>query len=348
MHTVDPQQFREPFVVTELEDHPVYRQHPKPELKEYLFPDWYHQGEMMIVVPVCRVESICGAMMIKFDDDTVRLKEADTKFLSITSSQLAITLENLSLLEETQKAYSRLKELQDETIELEKMATRGQISAEIGHELNNFLGVVAGNLSLLEVNLKRGNLDQLDRHVTAMTDTITKMKSFTANLMDLTPISSTKELLYFDKIIREVVEYLKPQKRYRDIAIKIDRLASDVPFEADGTQIQQLLYNLFNNAADATKGSDHREIIVSVNKPSDGSTFTVTIKDTGEGIEPALLEKAFKEKFTTKKSGHGFGLIVCNRIIENHGGQLRIDSTPGQGTAISIDFPLRAPELVPA
>ncbi len=115
-------------------------------------------------------------------------------------------------MEETQKAYTGLKELQDETIRLEKIATRGQMSAEIGHELNNFLGVVAGNLQLLDVQLRKGNIGDLGRYVTAMSETIEKIKIFTANLMDLTPISSQKWVLSFGELMSEVIDYLRPQK----------------------------------------------------------------------------------------------------------------------------------------
>jgi two-component system sensor kinase FixL len=104
--------------------------------------------------------------------------------------------------------------------------------------------------------------------------------------------------------------------------------------------MQQLLYNLFNNAADAMIDSPRKEIIVSVAIDQDRGTFTTKVTDTGCGFPADLLAKAFQERFTTKRTGHGFGLVVCKRIIENHGGTLHVDSTPGRGTTISIDFPL--------
>ena len=85
---------------------------------------------------------------------------------------------------------------------------------------------------------------------------------------------------------------------------------------------------------------DNREITVSAYANSDEETFRVTIRDTGVGIIPEHLKKVFNEKFTTKEKGHGFGLVVCKRIIESHNGHLIIESTPDVGTAISIDFPL--------
>jgi signal transduction histidine kinase/CheY-like chemotaxis protein len=340
--------FREPFLIGGSDDHPFLKCRPTAELHKYFFPHWCGEGDHLIVVPVVRAESLHGWISLKTVEDTVRIKEADAKFLAVSASQLDITLENLSLLEQTQEAYAGLKGLQDETIELEKMATRGQMSAEIGHELNNFLGVVAGNLSLLDVQLKRGHYEDLGRYVSAMTETIEKIKTFTGSLMDLKQISSQKTILDFDQMLSEVVEYLKPQRRFQGVQLKINPFPKNLPFEGDATQIQQLLYNLFNNAADATLSRPRRSITVDLAAQADQDAFTLTIRDTGVGFPPELLKKAFQEKFTTKKSGHGFGLVVCKRIIETHGGKLKVDSVPDQGTSISITFPVAARPLVPA
>jgi len=69
-------------------------------------------------------------------------------------------------------------------------------------------------------------------------------------------------------------------------------------------------------------------------------SFSISIKDNGSGIDPELLKKAFNTRFTTKEDGHGFGLLVCRRIIDSHQGTLDIDSAIGEGTTITITFPM--------
>lgn len=339
----------EPTIISGREEHPWYRVNPGPELEPYLFPEWFRGDQEMIAIPVMRAATLYGLMMLQLSPDTTKVKHSDMSFLSIAASQLAISLENVSLLEETRQAYGRLKELQDETIQLEKMATRGEISAEIGHELNNFLGVVAGNVSLLEVHLDKQNYDKLDKYLGTVTSTVEKMKTFTANLMDLRPISSEREIIYFDKILSEVIDYLKPQRRFREVQIEIPDELENMPMTADITQIQQLLYNLFNNAADATEGCEERRITVTSELQPEQGNFKFSIRDTGKGFDSEYLARAFHEKFTTKKTGHGFGLVVCKRIIDYHEGQLEIESAPGNGTCISIAFPLavESPKPVP-
>ncbi len=286
-----------------------------------------------------RGETVHGYMVVGLPETTMTVTEGNLKFLSITLSQLALSLENLSLLEKTQAAYSRLKELQDVSIHLEKLAARGEMAAEIAHELNNFIAVVSGKAELLEMQIKHGNLNTIDNHISAIKENIEKVRRFTSDLMDYRSTETRREVVSFERILSEVVDYLRPQKRFSDIDIRTS-FRIDPNFEGDTTQIQQLLYNLFNNAADAMLDCSSKQISVVLEEGSTKNHFRVAITDTGAGIDPEFLKKAFKERFTTKEHGHGYGLIVCGRIIENHGGVLNIESQPNKGTTIGIDFPV--------
>jgi signal transduction histidine kinase/CheY-like chemotaxis protein len=331
-------------VVNSCEDHPLCKAIEQSGQMANMLPTWKRTIDPMILIPITRPDSWYGFAMLGYRADQTKLSGANLKFLNIASSQLAISLENLSLLKESQKAYSTLKELQEQTIELEKMATRGIMSAEIGHELNNFLAVVAGNLSLMMLQLKKQKFDHVERYAVAINDTVDKMTVFTRNLMDLTPMSSKKEQIFFDRLLSEVIAYVRPQKRFRGVEIVPPSPGPAIPFMADAIQIQQLLYNLFHNAADAMIDSQVRRITVKLTLAEDDRTFTLSIADTGTGFDPEFAAKAFQERFTTKPTGHGFGLVVCRRIIDNHCGQLHLESQKGQGATINITFPLSLTE----
>lgn len=340
---------KRPYIVNNMADYNFWSVHPNEALKEYFLPEWHKDDDYLIFVPVIRGGVPHCCMMIKLTEDTVRLRETNLKFLFMVASQLAITLENLVLLDQSRKAYARLRQLQDQTIKLEKMATRGEISSRIGHEVNNFMGVVAGNLSLLENKLNNKQYDKLDKYINNINGTIVKIKTFTDSLMDLTPISSKKQILSFDALLEEVIEFVRPQKRFQDITIIMRHITRDVWLEADSTQLQQLLYNLFNNASDAMLEGTTRTITVDLEITSDSDLFRFRLSDTGQGINPEDLKKAFHEQFTTKPSGHGLGLLVCGQVITNHGGELDIQSELGKGTVISILFPMaKKPVLEPA
>lgn len=334
--------FGGPEVASSPEEHPLYQLAAGSSMLSETIPPWFKDKGSMIVVPVRRGESLYGAIMAPANESSPAVDSPDINLLNMAASQLALSLENLFLLEETQVAYAGLKELQDQRISLEKMATRGEMSAEIGHELNNFLGVVAGNFSLLEALIRKKSYDKVDQHLGVIFDQVERMKRFTSNLMDMTNISSKKEVVDFDQLLSVVIDYLKPQKRFAEVLIDFVAADTEIPFEADPTHIQQLLYNLFNNAADATVGRPERKITVRVNVDQDDQSFEVSIVDTGTGIDPEHLSQMFNERFTTKESGHGFGLMVCKRIVDGHNGNLHVDSTPGVGTTFRIRFTLAA------
>lgn len=333
-------EIQNPFIVNKPQDHPLYKNCDCDELKNILFPAWKEANNPMLVVPISRTYSIYGLLMVDTDKTTIDEKDTNIKFMTITAHQLAMSLENLELLEESQKAYTQLKEMQDQTIQLEKMATKGELSAEVGHELNNFLGVVAGNISLLEFQLQKEKITTIDKYIKSINDNMEKIKKFTANLMDLRPIAGKKEMIDFGYLLSEVIEYLQPQKRFREVEIEYDPCDEPLFMEADTTHLQQVLYNLFNNAADAMKDSNKKILKVSTRYYSDDHKLRLMIKDTGVGFEDTNLQKAFNQKFTTKENGHGFGLLVCKRIIESHDGEICLDSVPGEGTTIFIDFKL--------
>jgi signal transduction histidine kinase/CheY-like chemotaxis protein len=347
---LNPGEFNEPLLTASFEEHPLHRMAQTCPAAGDIYKEWFSHVAQTATVPIKRADRLYGLLIIQLGDSSSASVKASLKLLNLSAAQLAISLENLELLDETQAAYQRLKALQDETIQLEKMATKGEMSAEIGHELNNFLGVVAGNLSLLQHQVSKNSIEGLDKYLRAIEENVDKIKTFTSNLMDLRSISTSKEVLCFARLLTEVVDYLRPQKRFKGVTLELRELPESIPFEADNTHIQQLLYNLFNNAADATRDCEHREISAQVELEPNGQQFSFSITDTGSGIEPALLEKAFNERFTTKKDGHGYGLVVCKRIIDSHQGVLHINSAVGRGTTIRIDFPLASPvpQSVPA
>lgn len=338
---------RKPITVNSIVDHPFHEECSYHDLKENFFPNSYDESTPVILAGIGRAMNLKGLLMIQQPVMYDKNNDNISTFLQITAHQLAMSLENLELLEESQNAYAKLKTLQDETIQLEKMATQGEMSAEIGHELNNFLGVVTGNLSLLEFQVQKKDLTSLSKHISAMADNLEKMKQFTSNLMELRRIATKKEKIHFNRLLSEVIDYLKPQKRYAGVELHYAESEHDIPFEADSMHIQQLLYNLFNNAADATKNREEKRISATTEILYDENKFIFELTDTGVGIDEEHLKKAFSEKFTTKETGHGFGLLVCKRIIESHEGKLDVSSQPGQGTTIHIEFPLYAEKAVP-
>lgn len=341
---IDCDAFNAPIVIGSLEEHPIYRAFSDPEIARFLIPRWFKEDYRLVNIALKRGPKLYGFLILGYPEESEAVRGSELKLLGITASQIAISLENIILLEESRNAYGRLKDLQEQTIQLEKMATRGQMSAEIGHELNNFLAVVMANLSLMQNHLKNKNYDELDKYVRAVISNLDNIKKFTDGLADFSKIESNFQECDINVLISDVIEYLKVQSQFQGIDIRFESSKHEIRSMADTSQMQQLFYNLLNNAANAIRefdGARTREITVTTKYNRDDSQFSIVVRDSGVGMDTALLEKAFKERFTTRESGHGFGLLVCRRIIENHAGKLIVDSKTGHGTTVTIQFPVK-------
>jgi len=107
--------------------------------------------------------------------------------------------------------------------------------------------------------------------------------------------------------------------------------------------MQQLFYNLMNNAADALRPfTDRKKVInIAVRYLSDERQVEIELADNGVGINKDNLAKVFKERFTTKERGHGFGLLSVRRAVENHGGSIQVRSDEGTGTRFIVRLPVK-------
>jgi C4-dicarboxylate-specific signal transduction histidine kinase len=104
--------------------------------------------------------------------------------------------------------------------------------------------------------------------------------------------------------------------------------------------VTQLLLNFLNNASDAIKESGRADGKITIRTLHDKEDAVLIISDNGVGIEPGVKEKLFKSKLTTKEKGHGFGLVACNKIIEDHGGRIETDTQISRGTTFTIRLPI--------
>jgi signal transduction histidine kinase/CheY-like chemotaxis protein len=340
-----------PIVITSIKEHPLYKADPNDELAAILSPTWHDDRTRMVQIPLKRGDKIYGLLILGYPCDGDEIKESSLKFLTITAGQIAISLENIILLEESRNAYARLQDLQDQALQLERMAVKGQMSAEIGHELNNFLGVMMGNLTLMEHNLEQNNYENLNKYIQKVIQNLDSIKKFTHGLMDFTKLQSKFEECSVGRLVEDIIDQLQTQNRFASVKIEYQRPESEISTLADSGQIKQLIYNLINNAGDALQAvNDDRDRLIMVNLTADviRREFILKVTDNGIGFNPETLSLAFQKRFTTKKSGHGFGLLVCRRIIDNHQGILTLDSHSQTGTTIEIKFPIRtiSPEPV--
>ena len=247
-------------------------------------------------------------------------------------------LEQIRILEEKNQ---QLQQAQQEIIQSEKLASVGRLAAGVAHEIGNPIGIILGYIQLLltrQLN-EQEKTDCLQR-MNAETE---RVNGIIRNLLDYAqPSAEHTEALDLNRIIEETHALVSYQKNYRNITVTFDLDQSIHPVMGDEKLLRQILINLTLNALDAMPQGGTLAYITAEEQVSGKTCVSITLTDSGTGITPANLGKIFDPFFTTKEPGKGTGLGLSNvqRIVDTMGGKIRVSSTPGQGTAFTVLFPV--------
>jgi two-component system sensor histidine kinase HydH len=236
---------------------------------------------------------------------------------------------------------SESKNFQEMMVKLDRYYTRGEMAGDIAHEINNYLAVLSGNLELMPLFMKRGEKDKIESKLSLMKKTVDKIARFTDGLMDVDQGNPRFAQTDVNQLIQNMLAFVKPQNRFDRVEIHAD-LASDVPLiEIDAGMTQQILINLLHNASDAISETDQPgDVWVSSRLCSteSGKSVRIEVRDSGPGVSEENIDKLFRQRFTTKRKGHGYGLVSCQRIMESHGGKIRYNAS--SGSAFLVEFPV--------
>jgi two-component system, NtrC family, sensor histidine kinase HydH len=242
--------------------------------------------------------------------------------------------ENLSV------ANENLKKAQAEARRAERLAALGQLSAGLAHEIRNPLGVIKGSAEILNQKLENSNSlakelsGYIYTEVNRLSALVTRFLDFARpSHLELRPLELPALL---DRAVKSVSEQMETGK----ITVKRE-YASDLPaVMADEPLCDQVFTNLITNACEAM-GEQGGELSIRIHPRRSGTRqeVVVEIEDSGPGIPPDLKEQIFNPFFTTKKTGVGLGLAIVTKIIDAHGGAVRVSSELGRGACFEISFP---------
>ena len=245
------------------------------------------------------------------------------------------------------KDISGLKSLEAGSLRKERLAYLGTFAANIAHEIKNPLSGIRGAAQLFS---KKVADDTLNEYTQIIIKEVDRLDRIVGEMLNFTkPSKVIKKALNIHKILDSVIflstEGLGPESFIKEYDPSLP------PISGDEGQLTQVFLNLVKNAKEAL-GKDGAITIVTrmvtefqmLDKGSMGSgggkMAAVEIRDNGRGIAPADLEKLFIPFFTTKAKGSGLGMAISLKIIKEHGGLIRVDSTPGVQTAVTICLPV--------
>ena len=241
------------------------------------------------------------------------------------------------------KDLTQIRDLEEEMRRKEWLANLGEMSAGMAHEIRNPLGALAGAMQMLR---KDANGDATDRRLMdiAVREATRLDAIITEFLQYARPPALDLAEHNINKILAETLDLVQHEARKRkQVTIATSLAGSSLVAQVDQNQMRQVFWNLATNAFDAmpdggklTITTGCRQIDAAGRK---GDVVEIGFHDTGEGIAPANLDKIFLPFFTTKKEGSGLGLAAVHRIVDLHGGWIKVESQPQHGTRFVVCLP---------
>jgi PAS domain S-box-containing protein len=237
----------------------------------------------------------------------------------------------------------RYREVEMELAHANRVATMGQLSASIAHEVNQPLAaaVTHAQAALRWLGARPPDLEEARRAVGRIVKEGDRASDVIGRIRALVKKAPPrKDDFEINEAIREVIALTRGEVVKNSVSVET-QLAEGLPLiQGDRVQLQQVILNLIINAVEAMSGVSEgaRELLISTAKAaSDGAV--VAVRDSGPGLAPANLERFFEAFYTTKPSGLGMGLSICRSIIEAHGGQVWASSNDGPGTTFQFSLP---------
>lgn len=224
-------------------------------------------------------------------------------------------------------------------LRLEKLATIGQFSATIGHDLRNPLAVIRTACFVVFRRIRRVELgsDEIMRDSMQMAER--ELDRCEQIITDLLDFARERELDRKPTPLAPLVDEALSVVRKRDGVDLVNRVPADLPpLQLDPGPFRQVLVNLVQNGADAMPSG--RPGRVEIGAELAGERARIWIRDDGSGISAEHLPRLFEPLFTTKRQGTGLGLAIVANLVRQHRGEIHVDSTPGQGTTFELQLPL--------
>jgi C4-dicarboxylate-specific signal transduction histidine kinase len=264
--------------------------------------------------------------------------ESSRKAMIHIMSDLKVTTEDV------QQREHELREKQEQLVQAGKLATLGELTTGVAHELNNPLnniGLFIGNV-IDQVELGKADPQLILHELHSAMQQVYKATEIISHLRTFGRAASvSREPVAINQVIERAISLMYEQLRLRQIEVQLHFSAEDVIVIGNAIQLEQVFINLLSNARDAMAGVLHKVITITCVLHDD--VVDIYFRDTGPGIPVGFEQRIFDPFFTTKDvgAGTGLGLSITYGIIKEHQGSIAVKNRPGEGALFLIQLPLK-------
>ncbi|HTY37992.1 MAG TPA: ATP-binding protein [Bacteroidota bacterium] len=311
------------------------------EKKTVIIPDLSHMmgdgtPQNFVIVPLVLRNKDVGIYLIHTQKPQQEFSNQDMQLLTVLANQAAAGVENWRSYHQLMKANQELKASQAQMMQAAKLVALGELAASIVHEIKNPIQILMMHLDMATKGKPVPNwLDMFNQQVRRLAEITKRLMTFSRKVADDFQI----ELVDVNKAIEDVVAIVRHDFQNNKVNIST-KLATTLPtIPGNANYLQQVFLNLLINARDAMPDGGNVEL----STESKGFRVVVHVADTGSGIPKEVIDKIFTPFFTTKEAGKGtgLGLSICSKIIAQHKGEIKVESSPEKGTTFSVSLPVR-------
>jgi len=230
---------------------------------------------------------------------------------------------------------TQIRLLEKEVAKSRYLNSIGSLAAGVAHEIRNPLSSIKGFAVYFKERLSGNKDDQQTADI--MIGEVERLNRVVSQLIEFArPLELKRQNVQIAELVQHAVKLIAADAQKKQISIEIEAAAEIPPVEVDSDKIKQVFLNIFLNSLAALQDGGKLKIKLS----SRANNLEVIISDNGAGIEKMDLPRIYDPYFTSKPAGTGLGLAVVQKIMEAHGGNISLESVPGKGTEVFLNFPI--------
>ena len=273
------------------------------------------------------------------------------KVNKISDDEILVCFNDLSIeksiYDKYRKQVEELKVSYKQLVLADKLKSIGELSAGISHEISNPLTIASGNTEILEILLdsqdELTSKEDIKEAIENIQNSLLRINKITINMKKFVHEGvKSKQFVSVAQLVDSSVNLVAPSFERQGIKLEVSS-RPDISAFVDELAIEQVLVNILKNALDSVVQSSNKEqkVVVDICATDDDDGFIISVKDSGGGVSEDDVEYIFNPFFTTKEMGEGtgMGLSLSTQIIEDHQGDLRLESNTSKGCTFSIELP---------
>ncbi|MGB9698659.1 MAG: ammonium transporter [Thermodesulfobacteriota bacterium] len=305
----------------------------------------------LAAVPLLSRQKVLGGIAADNLTSDDHISEKKLQSLMIFANQAALALENALMYEElkafssqleerVKKAAAELQQTQEQLMRSEKLATLGQLSAGIAHEIRNPLTSI--KILIHSLVDEEATPASREKDLAVIESEIERVNKIIRQFLDFArPRPPALRKIDLHKLLEETLHLITYELEAQEIILEKNFRDKNPYVAVDAEQMKQVFLNILLNAVQAMpQGGKLAVATFRENSASGGEELVISFRDSGEGIPPEIKEKIFEPFFSTKEEGIGLGLPIVQRIIEEHKGKIKVESYPPKGTTFYIYLPI--------